>query len=221
MTFAIPARIAVLADPKSKRRGVGPEAVERLLGAWLGNPVVLGHREDGSPLVTGADGHHISIGHALGATAIALADQKIGIDITALEINPADRRVALNLFLPRERAWLDALPREQYSAGFAQLWTLKEAVLKRDRRGLDRETLPDLTAMLTNMGTLPPLATIAWHPWAALEAGSSPGVPASGLMLAMPVGALAMVGAHQAALAQFASPAGNFALAVAWTKAAA
>ena len=214
MSSVFPGWVAILADPKSKRRGVGPEAVERLLGAWLGNPVVLGHREDGSPLITGAQGHHISLGHATGITAVALADRPVGVDIATIALTPADRRVAASLFTKPERTWLDELPEALHAAGFAQLWALKEAILKRDRQGLDRHDLPELSAILAGLEVAASAPGIPWRPWAALD--SSPG-SAAGLQLSMPATALARVGLEQLAVAQLPTPTVTVALALAWT----
>ena len=212
MTVVVPVRVALLAEPKSKRRGVGPGPVEGLLGAWLGRPVVLGHREDGSPLITGAEGHHVSLGHADGITAIALADKPVGIDIAAIAMTPADRRVASALFTPPERAWLDALPKDQRPAGFVQLWTLKEALMKRERQGMDTHELPDLSGLLTGMAA-EAAADVPWRPWAPLD-----GLPSAiGLMLAMPAAALVAVKGKQAAFAQLVAPTGPLGLALAWT----
>jgi len=213
VTDAIPARVALLADPASKRRGVGPEAAERLLAAWLGHPVVLGHREDGSPLITGAEGHHISLGHAVGVTAIALADQPVGIDIAAVAMTPADRRVASALFTAPERAWLDALSKDQRPAGFVQLWTLKEALMKRERQAMDTHELPDLSALLPGLAVRPVSVDVPWRPWAPLD-----GLPsAAGLMLAMPAAALIPVAVGALAVAHISASTGPLGLALAWT----
>jgi len=210
---AIPVRVAVLRNPASKGRGVGPLAVERLLAAWLGSPVVLGHREDGSPLITGAEGHHISLGHAAGCTAIAMAKDPVGIDLAAVAMTSADRRVAASLFTGPERAWLDSLTAAQKPVGFAQLWTLKEALIKRNRQGLDRYELPDVSSVLTDLKPALVGAGTEWRSWAALDVGPS----ANGLELAMPGATLVPLGENELAVAQLSAAAGRFALAVAWT----
>ena len=217
MTVDRPIRLAILSDPASTRRGVDASAIEALLGAWLKSPVALGHREDGSPLLTGADGVHISLSHAIGATAVAMADRSVGVDIAATSHDAGDRVTARSLFTSSERAWLGALPAERWPAGFATLWTLKEALLKRDRRGLDTHDLPDVGTMIGRLGAPPPLAAITWRPWAVLAPSAHPTQNSLGLTLALPMTHLTTIGAEPVAVAIFAAPVAPLALALAWT----
>jgi hypothetical protein len=83
-TFTFPVRLGILASAKSKQLGVGAEPVERLLSAWIGGPVLLGRCEDGSTLLTGAAGRHVSAADATGLTAIAMADVPVAVSVAWL-----------------------------------------------------------------------------------------------------------------------------------------
>lgn len=211
MTAAGPVQVAILFDPKSQKRGAGVAAVEALASEWLGMPVTLAHREDGSPIVIGATDKHFSLSHGPGLTAIALASAPIGIDITEVSPNTADGKVAASLFSAAERSWLGALPADHQPYAFAQLWTLKEALLKRDRRGLDANVLPDLDG---HFGDLPirndvQRATPHRVPFPMGE-GQGEGLIIDDI-------SLRQLGTRPLAVAILAAPNSIIALAIAWT----
>lgn len=210
-------RIGILCDPASKARGVGPDAVEALLTTWLKTPIALGHREDGSPFVIGADGWHLSLSHAAGFTAIALDDGPVGIDICEISSSRADRKVAARLFSGQERKWLFDLPPDEQAEGFAQLWTLKEALLKRDRQGLDRYDLPSTAEILAPWLTPPGTIAPEWRPWIALGQFGSGQAPASGLLLATPGAQMFPDRDARISCTIIEAPAGLLALSLAWT----
>jgi hypothetical protein len=210
-------RIGILCDPVSTARGVGPDVVEALLTTWLKTPIALGHREDGSPFVIGIDGWHLSLSHAVGCTAIVLDDGPVGIDICEISSNRADRKVAAKLFSSSERKWLFDLPPDEQAEGFAQVWTLKEAILKRDRQGLSRHDLPNVGDILATSFGPPAALTPEWRPWIALGQSNSGRAHAPGLLLAMP-GALMMPERKNRISGEiFETPTGLLALSLAWT----
>ena len=213
----LPIRLAILVDPKSNQLGVGPLAVEQLLGIWLGSPVVLGHQQDGTVLITGASGHHAALGHASGVTAVALASRPVGLHLASVPLKSADRHANLQRIQPHERSWLGTLPPELREAALAQIVALRQAVIGRDRSGWRGVSLPDLPDLLTPLLHRPAQPTLVWRPWAPLETGSSAPASPAGLVLAMPEPVLTRAGSHPAAIAQLASPAGTLALGVAWT----
>ena len=210
-------RIGILFDPASKARGVGPDVVEALLTTWLKTPIALGHREDGSPFVIGVEGWHLSLSHAAGCTAIALDDGPVGIDICEISSNRADHKVAAKLFSGSERKWLFDLPRDAQAEGFAQLWTLKEALLKRDRQGLDRHDLPDAGEIVAPWLGPPGALAPEWRPWIALVQSGSGRAPAPGLLLAMPGAQMIPERDARISCVIIEAPAGLLALSLAWT----
>ena len=77
-----------------------------------------------------------------GAIAVAVlrppwtgAGWRIGVDIETPR-RPRTADLADALYSAAEQAWLDGLPAADREAGFLLLWTLREAVLKADGRGL-------------------------------------------------------------------------------------
>jgi len=207
-------RVAVLCDPAGTARGVGPDAVEALLTTWLKTPIALGHREDGSPYPIGIEGKHLSLGHAAGMTALAIADRPVGIDISRVTTDAADRKVAARLFTPAERGWLACQPSDEQPAAFATLWTVKEALLKRERQGLDMHDLPDLGVLASSLSVALAEQPLDWRPWIALAA--SPRVR-GGLVLGSPLALLRPVATGHVRCAILGTPAGPHALALAWT----
>lgn len=111
----------------------------------------IAHRPDGSPMLTGVSGLHISLSHAHGTTAFCVSEKPVGIDLVEVEDSPENRLVAAELFTPREREWLAARPAASWGQAFACLWAVKEAVAKRGRRGLGTHDLPRLDALLAAM----------------------------------------------------------------------
>lgn len=80
-------------------------------------------------------GWHVSVSHADGLAAIALATAPCGVDIE--RPRPADTAaVARRYFAAAERDWLAALPAAARQEAFFQLWTLKEAAVKALGAGL-------------------------------------------------------------------------------------
>lgn len=123
-------------------------ALRLLLGARLGVPPqdVAFTREacptcggpHGRPALAGAVPRlHFSLAHTRGLALIALAGEPVGADAERL---PRAETVArcIPALHPRERAELEPLPPWSRRAGFAQLWTRKEAYLKAIGTGLSR-----------------------------------------------------------------------------------
>ncbi len=77
--------------------------------------------------------------HARGIAVCAVtAGQAVGVDIEALDPSRADRHVAEQQFAPRELSQLNTLIGEQWTAGFFNCWTRKEAYIKAIGEGLSR-----------------------------------------------------------------------------------
>ncbi len=88
----------------------------------------------GKPYCVGAPAH-VSIAHSAGRVACAVSDAPVGLDLERVrEIDPA---VSRKFCTPPEAAYLAAAPDEaERQARFFRLWTLKEAYLKAEGRGL-------------------------------------------------------------------------------------
>jgi len=86
---------------------------------------------DAPPLVAGRPDLFLSISHSGERTACALATQAIGLDLE----QPRRRRDIQGLVAlcctPREQAMFAGLPENERDSLFHQLWTVKEAWLKR------------------------------------------------------------------------------------------
>jgi phosphopantetheinyl transferase len=125
-------------DPRSPRgkrsaeRSAGTEAAQRVLDEALGPEASL-ERDDGRPIVTGADGHvSITHGHGL-ALAAAHAEETVGLDLETIE--PRSSAWREDNLADDERALLaDTDLGEPLAATLA--WTCKEASAKAIGTGL-------------------------------------------------------------------------------------
>jgi 4'-phosphopantetheinyl transferase len=80
-------------------------------------------------------GWHVSISHANGLAAVAVANAPCGVDIEGPRTTDTTA-VARRYFAAPERDWLASLPEEARHTAFLQLWTLKEAAVKALGTGL-------------------------------------------------------------------------------------
>ncbi|MFH7597260.1 4'-phosphopantetheinyl transferase superfamily protein [Streptomyces racemochromogenes] len=127
--------------PAGRRSGwmAGRLLAKRLAGELVGAPsreVEVLPREDGSPqlLVGGRplSSLHVSISHAPGHTAAALAPGPVGVDVCETASAAAVRRAADHAFSPAELSLLGA----GRADALAGAWALKEAAVKADRGGV-------------------------------------------------------------------------------------
>ena len=137
----------LLVGSETDRRGASAAAIDRALAAELGSHVRLDRAADGAPRLTGS-GLHISLTHDVGVTAIALSAEPVGIDITPVSGHRLDAVVAEQMFSSLENAWLARMPSPERPLGFAVLWSLKEAIIKRGGDCLDKTDLPNLDHLL-------------------------------------------------------------------------
>jgi len=108
--------------------------LRELLGRDLGiAPEALRLAEDshGKPVLLDDPDLHFNLSHSNGHALIATArGMAIGCDIEWRNPELACPRVAKRLFAPEEYEALTALPPEQWTAGFFNCWTRKEAYVK-------------------------------------------------------------------------------------------
>jgi hypothetical protein len=135
---------AVVAEgADAARRGLAPAELDHLLALMLpGRPVE--RMPDGRPAVRGHDGLVLSLGHAIGATAVAIAPFPVGIDIERCEPDVDALAIDAELFGMRDYAFLAAQDEDRRGDAFYRLWTLKEARLKRFSRNLATASLPQI-----------------------------------------------------------------------------
>ena len=108
--------------------------LRELLGRDLGiAPEALRLAEDshGKPVLLDDPDLHFNLSHSNGRALIATARGiAIGCDIEWRNPELACQKVAKRLFAPEEYEALTALPPEQWTAGFFNCWTRKEAYVK-------------------------------------------------------------------------------------------
>ena len=91
----------------------------------------------GRPTVLDAGELSFSLTHAGPRAAVAIAaTPALGLDLEAVRSERDALPIARRFFSDRETEWLTALSPGERSAGFASLWTVKEAVLKARGSGL-------------------------------------------------------------------------------------
>lgn len=92
---------------------------------------------EGRPSVLGNSGLSFSLTHAGPRAAVAIGTgQALGLDLEAIRPERDPMTLARRFFGPAEVAWLTGLLPGERPAGFAALWTVKEAVLKARGCGL-------------------------------------------------------------------------------------
>jgi 4'-phosphopantetheinyl transferase len=70
------------------------------------------------------------------AALVVTPNIRCGIDIEKERSEISDQDIAERFFCARENAWLQSLPPDQKARGFFRLWSVKEAILKADGKGL-------------------------------------------------------------------------------------
>ncbi len=96
----------------------------------LDAPPMLAYGAHGKPELAGG-GPQISLSHTRGAVACAVSDAPVGVDVEPLGRQIRDwGRLAERFYAPEEQSYAGSPER------FLEVWTRKEAYLKRDGRGL-------------------------------------------------------------------------------------
>jgi 4'-phosphopantetheinyl transferase len=70
------------------------------------------------------------------AALVVTRNMRCGIDIEKIRPEISDQAIAARFFCARENEWLQSLPSEQRIEGFFRLWSVKEAILKADGKGM-------------------------------------------------------------------------------------
>ncbi len=135
--------VAVAEGGGGVRRGLTARELDRLIAALLPDQRVV-RLSDGRPMVRGRDDLHLSLSHAPGATALAVAPFALGVDIEFVDSELDVLAIDPDLFGRRDFAFLEKHDAASRLERFYQLWTLKEAYLKRLGRTLAETGLPEI-----------------------------------------------------------------------------
>ena len=121
-------------------------AWRRVVRSELGRGVVIDYNEVGAPVVD-TPNTHISVAHGGERVAVAIADERVGVDIENLDRNY--ERVKSRFMSPTEEALSDM---EEWPA---MVWTAKEAIYKLyGKREVDLTEDIHITALNTETMTL-------------------------------------------------------------------
>jgi 4'-phosphopantetheinyl transferase len=128
----------------------------------------------GCPAVLGDSELSFSLTHSGLRAAVAIgAGQALGLDLEPIRPERDPLTLARRFFGAAEAAWLIGLPPGERPAGFAALWTLKEAVLKARGCGLT-EPLQSVEVELDSSGR-PVQVQAPGGPWAVRSWSPEPG----------------------------------------------
>ena len=89
--------------------------------------------EYGKPYLKGNENFHFNISHTHNAIAIAIADTPIGIDIE--RISPLNASIVERLYSIKEKEYVYSVA-DVEDRRFSEIWTRKEAYVKRDDRNI-------------------------------------------------------------------------------------
>ena len=127
----------IFADDRS-RYIASHASLRRVLSAYTSRPsstLRFATRDGGKPYLPD-HAMHFNMSHSGGVVAIAVAGEEVGVDVESVE-RPVDARaIADRFFTPDEFRWLRAQAPSDGQRAFFRLWTLKEAVMKADGRGM-------------------------------------------------------------------------------------
>lgn len=117
-------------------RALGEKMVRAVAGKTLGadpDTLVIGRADNGKPYLPGYTDFHFNLSHTVGAVTLAVSDNPVGVDME--RIRPINRRLAERFFTEHEQRYI--LSAEQTADRlFFEVWTRKEAFLKRSGRGI-------------------------------------------------------------------------------------
>lgn len=153
--------------------------LRRLLARYLDRPaaaIAFTTNAYGKPALHDADGWHFNLSHS-GGLGLCVVDRiEIGCDLERRDPRLADRATAVRFFAPAEVAALDALPPEQWTEGFFNCWTRKEAYVK--ALGLGLSCLLD--SFVVTLAPAAPAALLTASPgWAIHAFTPAPGYHAA------------------------------------------
>jgi 4'-phosphopantetheinyl transferase len=124
----------------------------------------------GKPYLRGRE-IQFNMSHSHDAIAIAFCHDLVGIDIEYVRQALYSRSLSDSCLTAGERAWL--LDQENHEIAFYRIWTLKEAAVKADGRGLSLDCT-SVIAVPRGIEQISPI-TIGSTIWSGMELSSPPG----------------------------------------------
>lgn len=100
-----------------------------------GREVVIKKTTEGKPYFVNIRNLHFNISHCENMVAVAFCDKEIGVDIE--KIRSADLNIAKRFFTPQEYDYV--LNHHYKNKAFFEVWTAKEAYLKRVGTGINSD----------------------------------------------------------------------------------
>jgi len=125
-----------LKTASAKALTVGAEILlKKAVGQSCGihGPLAIKAGVDGKPWLADYPEICFNLSHSGHHVVCGLGSQPVGVDIQKME--RPNLKLARRFFAPSEADWLCALPAEQQTRGFYDLWALKEAYMKYTGKG--------------------------------------------------------------------------------------
>lgn len=134
-------RLASLTHPRRRRQFLAGRMLSRqlLVGAYGGKAAdwVITADAGSKPVIAGRADIHLSISHSADYVICAIASRPVGVDIECLAARRSTDELMQIVCNPLEQASLAELSPQDQAQQFLELWTLKEAWLKRSGAALD------------------------------------------------------------------------------------
>jgi len=141
-------RLASMAHPRRRRQFLAGRLLSRrlLTETYGGNATgwTIAADPAGKPVIAGHTDIHLSISHSADYVACAIASVPVGVDVEYLVARRSTDELAQMVCNPQELSALIELSPLDKDQQFLELWTLKEAWLKRSGQALDISQMRDL-----------------------------------------------------------------------------
>lgn len=129
-------KAARLKTPEAKALAVGAEMLLQQALEWvhgISGALRIASGADGKPMLSDYPDIHFNLSHSGHYVVCGLGSRPVGVDIQKMA--RPNLKLARRFFASTEADWLCALPVEQQTRGFYDLWALKEAYMKYTGKG--------------------------------------------------------------------------------------
>ena len=129
-------RISRIEDKEARLRSIaaGLLLLYARLCAGLPHQAAVSYSDQGKPYFPDHPGFHFNLSHSGSWAACAVGGEEVGADIQ--KIVSVSESVRKRCLTPSELNWLESLTEKDRAAGFCRVWSLKEALLKAEGKGL-------------------------------------------------------------------------------------